>query len=168
MTQQQRDNVSKWHLWKIPRNKGTKWLYSDEYRKKIWAKSKGRQHTEESKKKISDKLIWRTVTHETRKKIQMAQIWEKWNNRQWWISKRKYPYERTETLKRSIRERDNYVCRMCWIQQCDRVHAIHHIDYNKYNCNPNNLITLCSICHWKTSINRRYRIDYFKNIMGNK
>ena len=38
-----------------------------------------------------------------------------------------------------------------------------HIDYNKLNCNPNNLISLCRKCHMKTNSNRDYWINYFKN-----
>lgn len=38
---------------------------------------------------------------------------------------------------------------------------VHHIDYNKLNCNPNNLITLCKSCHMKTNFNREYWLDYF-------
>lgn len=36
-----------------------------------------------------------------------------------------------------------------------------HIDYNKKNCNPKNLITLCRKCHSKTNSNRDYWINYF-------
>lgn len=41
-------------------------------------------------------------------------------------------------------------------------HDVHHIDYNKFNCNPENLITLCKSCHVKTNHNRNYWINYFK------
>jgi hypothetical protein len=39
-----------------------------------------------------------------------------------------------------------------------------HIDYNKKNCNPNNLISLCNSCHSKTNFDRKYWINYFLNI----
>jgi len=43
----------------------------------------------------------------------------------------------TETLRRSIRERDGYICQMpgCNKQQGDKAFDVHHIDYNKENCN---------------------------------
>ncbi|NQU99405.1 MAG: HNH endonuclease [Parcubacteria group bacterium] len=39
--------------------------------------------------------------------------------------------------------------------------SIHHIDYNKQNNNPNNLISLCRKCHVKTNFNRNYWKYYF-------
>lgn len=76
-----------------------------------------------------------------------------------------YPINWTDTLKRAIRERDNYVCRLCNKQQCDITHHIHHIDYNKNNCSPDNLITLCVSCHSKTNYKRNYWKQYFLGIM---
>lgn len=76
-----------------------------------------------------------------------------------------YSLDWIETLKRSIRERDYYVCQECGIHQdeLNRKLDIHHIDYNKKNCDPENLITLCRSCHMKTNYNREYWINYFKN-----
>jgi len=38
-----------------------------------------------------------------------------------------------------------------------------HIDYNKKNNNPDNLITLCRKCYSKTNNNQIYWKDYFRN-----
>ena len=73
-----------------------------------------------------------------------------------------YKVDWTKTLRRSIRERDKYICQMCEKPQGDITHCIHHIDYNKNNCNPDNLVTLCRPCHTKTNFNRDYWINYFK------
>jgi len=66
----------------------------------------------------------------------------------------------TKVLKHSIRVRDRFVCQLCkkngW--------AVHHIDYNKFNHNPNNLITLCRSCHGKTNFHRESWIEHFKKI----
>jgi len=40
--------------------------------------------------------------------------------------------------------------------------CIHHIDYNKNNCNINNLIALCQKCHMLTNTKRKEWINYFK------
>lgn len=69
-----------------------------------------------------------------------------------------YTIDWTRTLKRSIRERDKYICQIC----NDYGNYVHHIDYDKKNCNPNNLITLCHSCHSKTNINRQSWIEYFR------
>ena len=92
-------------------------------------------------------------------KYWLGKTGEKSNN---WLGGKSFePYtiDWTETLKRSIRERDHYICKICNLYG----NYIHHIDYNKKNCNPDNLITLCHSCHSKTNHNRNYWIDYFKN-----
>jgi hypothetical protein len=75
--------------------------------------------------------------------------------------------------KKSIRERDGNVCaNPACLKTTGRL-CVHHIDYNKKNCEPFNLITLCNSCNsiantdrewheqwFKTIMNRRYRIEY--------
>ena len=58
-------------------------------------------------------------------------------------------------LKESIRQRDNYKCQMCGVPQCETMRKlpIHHIDEDKNNLNPKNLITLCNSCHNKVRFN---------------
>ena len=73
------------------------------------------------------------------------------------------PVDWTRTLRISIRERDHYTCRLCGEEQGDITYSVHHKDYNKNNCNPDNLITLCNSCHSKTNTNREYWIEYFKD-----
>jgi hypothetical protein len=69
-----------------------------------------------------------------------------------------YTTDWTKTLKHSIRERDHFVCQICYKNGW----YVHHINYDKKNCNPDNLITLCHSCHTKTNHNRNYWINYFK------
>jgi len=85
-----------------------------------------------------------------------------------WIENRSlllYPDEWTNDLKESIRKRDNYTCQMldCGIHQDELVEKlnVHHIDYNKYNLNPENLVSLCRSCHLKTNFNREYWSNYY-------
>lgn len=58
----------------------------------------------------------------------------------------------TEELKKKIRQRDNNTCQTCFKSGCKLY--VHHIDYDKLNCNEDNLITLCNSCHAKTNFNR--------------
>lgn len=74
-----------------------------------------------------------------------------------------YSIDWTKTLKKSIRERDKYTCRIC---KEEPAVCVHHIDYNKKNCNPDNLITLCNNCHMKTNFNRSYWIKLFFDIVN--
>jgi len=68
-----------------------------------------------------------------------------------------YPIYWTQVLKRSIRERNNYTCQLCFGYGKE----VHHKDYNKENCSLDNLITLCKKCHTKTNFNRNGWILFF-------
>jgi hypothetical protein len=76
------------------------------------------------------------------------------------ISKEGYP-NNFYKIRESIRNRDNYKCAICY----KKGKSVHHIDYNKQNCDKNNLITLCNKCHSKTQANRDYWYAYFLYIM---
>lgn len=73
-----------------------------------------------------------------------------------------------EEFKESIRERDNYECQNpdCW-RKYDRL-DIHHIDYNKKDCHPSNLITLCVSCNSRANFKRDYWENLYQNIMHEK
>jgi len=73
------------------------------------------------------------------------------------IAHDKYSTDWTEDLRMAVRKRDGYKCRVC---SKDGI-QVHHIDYNKSNCDPGNLVTLCSRCHNKTNIRREYWKKYF-------
>lgn len=145
----------------ISPNKGKKFInrkrpipFSAEHREKIKERMKGNKltlgfkHTKETKRRMSE-------SHKGEKNYL-------------WIEDRSlltYPDEWTNDLKDSIRKRDNYTCQMldCGIHQDELVEKlnVHHIDYNKYNLNPENLISLCRSCHIKTNHNRNYWIKYY-------
>jgi hypothetical protein len=76
----------------------------------------------------------------------------------------KYSMDWTKALKRSIRERDKYTCKMCSKQQSEKAFDVHHIDYDKQNCNPQNLITLCHSCHCKTNTHHNYWIQFLNRV----
>ena len=77
------------------------------------------------------------------------------------------PYSKrfNEKLKEQIRKRDNYRCQECRFtqEQLKRKLDIHHIDFNKKNSNPNNLISLCHSCHMQTQMNREDWTNYFQD-----
>lgn len=151
----------------------------------------GKKHSENSKNKISKTKKGQRVSPSTEfkngcipwnkgkngvyskdvlenwsKKRKGKQIKEKHPNWQGGLSFQPYTIDWTETLKKSIRERDGYTCQLCGKpQNTKRKHSIHHIDYDKKNCNPNNLITLCTGCHTKTGFNRNKWKKYFTKII---
>lgn len=68
------------------------------------------------------------------------------------------------SIREKVRFRDKYKCQLCGCSQLENGKQldVHHIDYNKKNCDINNLIGLCHSCHAKTNINRKYWINFFK------
>ncbi len=154
--------------------------HSKESRKKISDGLRGRKHSEETKRKIGKankgKTSWKKGikegenhkpkfhTKETKKKIRESLKGEKSHLWKGGISFEPYSLEWDETLREVIRNRDRRKCQICRKTELEnkRKLAVHHIDYDKKNCNPNNLITLCHICHIKTNHKREYWLEYFK------
>lgn len=79
-----------------------------------------------------------------------------------------YPIEFDDKLREFIRKRDGFYCQNseCGIPQleCSNKLSVHHIDYNKNNNDPINLIALCQKCHHKSCYNRKYWQTYYENI----
>jgi hypothetical protein len=70
--------------------------------------------------------------------------------------------------KESIKKRDNYTCQNpeCKHENTDLL--IHHINYIKKDCIPENLITLCRSCNGKANFNRNEWQRLFKDIIKTK
>lgn len=62
-----------------------------------------------------------------------------------------------EKIKREVRERDRYTCRICWKPG----KQVHHVDYDAGNNDKLNLVTLCRICHPRTNSDRDRWQQYF-------
>ena len=79
-----------------------------------------------------------------------------------------YSSEFNETLKEQIRKRDNYQCQLCGVpgEECERNLDIHHIDENKKNNLPENLISLCLICHLTTRSDREFWKMFFQSYIN--
>jgi hypothetical protein len=134
-------------------------LWSDPENKKRLIKIK---RNIEYREKLSKK---KTEYHENNPDIIKGE-----NNPNWrgGLSKLPYTQDWTEDLKDSIRKRDNYFCQICNKSQEEtgRKLDVHHIDYDKENCDPNNLISLCHSCHTKTtSGNReRWKVYFYRRV----
>jgi 5-methylcytosine-specific restriction endonuclease McrA len=77
------------------------------------------------------------------------------------------PVWKDEEYKQSIRERDGNVCLNPY---CDSKNpndlTIHHIDYDKQNCHPSNLITVCRSCNIRANKDRRWHKAWYSAIMS--
>jgi len=120
---------------------------TEEHRNKISMSNKGKIHTEEHRQKISA--------------ANQGILYDVWNG---YVSFEPYGVEFNDKLKEQIRQRDNYICQECGKTQEElgRKLDVHHIDYDKKNNDPNNLICLCHSCHMKTNHNREYWTEHFR------
>lgn len=115
----------------------------------------GKKRTEEQRKRISKSLIGLLIGI---------------NNPNWQggISFEMYPKEFKE-IRKIIYERDNYICQNANCMNTENLDC-HHIDYDKQNNNPENLIILCKSCHMKTNgkNKRNFYTEFYQNIMNKK
>jgi len=85
----------------------------------------------------------------------------------YWEWKRKYDLEWTRELRDEIRKRDGCVCQLCSKPQteCARKLDVHHVNYNKKNSEPLNLISLCRSCHITVNAHRANWTKYFSEFL---
>jgi len=78
--------------------------------------------------------------------------------------------EFNKKLKAQIKKRDEYRCQECFKHQSEikQPLCVHHIDFNKKNNNPKNLITLCDSCHGQTQFDRKQWINYYEGVQNGR
>jgi len=166
----------------IPWNKGLTGIYSEETlyemgngRRGKTSPFKGKHHKEESKAKQSlaklegefipwNKGLTGIYSEETLYSMgscrgKFGELAPNWKGGK---SFEEYGVEFDKDLKIAIRERDGFHCRN-YFNDKNGLH-VHHIDYDKKNSSPDNLITLCKVCHLKTNgkKNREYWTIFYK------
>lgn len=78
---------------------------------------------------------------------------------------RKYPPGWTRNHKAAIRARDGGQCQCCGrSRDPHRDLDVHHIDYDKTNLAPQNLITLCRYCHGKMHGSEHQRAKWTREL----
>jgi len=131
----------------------------------------GRKPTDESRKKRSVS-IKRAYESNPSYREKLVELHMGANNPQWRGGRSLEPYTRefNKQLKIFIRMRDGYTCQLCGMSENENMRALacHHIDYNKENTMPNNLIALCKSCHTKTNSNRKYWKLYFSELLNKR
>jgi hypothetical protein len=155
---------------------------TEENKLKISLAHKGKKLSEETKEKIRNGNLGVKRSAETKRKMSLGKTGLKRKpftkeqlknmsdaqkgstNHRWLGGQTNEPYSINcnNKLRESIRKHDNFKCRECG-KENSRI--VHHIDYNKLNSSPKNLITLCLVCHGKTGINRKYWTEHFNNLM---
>ena len=93
------------------------------------------------------------------------QVGDKHYNWRGGITCEPYCIDWTDTLKEFIKERDRYMCLNPYCYKGNIVLAVHHIDYDKKNCKPNNLITVCRSCNTRANRDREWHKAWYQTIM---
>lgn len=71
--------------------------------------------------------------------------------------------------KKDIRERDGNKCLNPYCNSKDvNDLTIHHIDYDKKNCSPKNLITVCRSCNSKANTDRDWHQSWYQTLLCNR
>jgi len=146
-------------------------IYSIETRKKMSLSRIGKESPNKGK------VNWFKHTKETKQKI--ANYWKdpEYRNNLSGINHYSYDPNRNyeycqifsdNEFKNSIKERDNYKCsnKDCW--ETTKTLCIHHIDYDKKNCHPDNLICVCISCNVRANSNKSYWEKYYKSLIRKK
>ena len=111
------------------------------------------------------------MTDEIRRKMSKAKLgkYTGENHPRWkdGISFEPYPPTFNSQLKERVRVRDNFICQKCGIPELEYMRKldVHHIDYDKKNCEMDNLISLCGRCNATVNSNREYWTNYFNRIL---
>ena len=84
------------------------------------------------------------------------------------ISKEPYCQDWTNDLKDFVKHRDGYKCLNpdCWCK--DDTLAVHHINYNKKVCGPENLITVCRSCNGRANTDRNWHKAWYQAILNKR
>ena len=141
--------------------------------KKHKQKLNGRKLSEEMKQKMSeDKKEFFKNNPEARRKlseIAKKQFEDPRNHPSWKGGISCEPYCQIwsdNEYKDDLKERDGNQCLNpdCWSNS--NTICLHHIDYDKKNCHPWNLITVCISCNGRANKNRKKHEIFYKQIMN--
>lgn len=139
-------------------------IVTEKTREILSRKNKGKRNSPDTEfKKGYISFLGKKHTSETRQKISKAHkgIHAGNKNPAWkgGLSYLPYCHKFNKSLKEQIRDRDNRTCQLCGVKENGKKLCVHHIHYDKPNCEPD-LISVCLSCHRKTSFNR----DYYENL----
>lgn len=130
---------------------------------------KGKELPEQWKRNISNSLKGRKFSEEHLRKLRVASTAEKNYNWKGGISAEPYSIIWNDSkFKNDLKfSRDGG---RCWGINCsgacvDQRLFLHHIDYDKMNCHPMNLITVCNSCNVKANHNRGYWTNEYMLLM---
>jgi len=156
---------------KIAWNKGKKGflIHSEKTKQIISDIHKGKKLSEEQKEKIRMGNKGKIISKETKKLMSENHAdFSGKNHPNWKGGTSIEPYCEIwgdKKYKNSIKERDGNVCLNPYCSGITEDLRVHHIDYNKKNCHPLNLITVCISCNSKANKDREWHNLWYKTII---
>lgn len=84
------------------------------------------------------------------------------------ITSHKAEYPRiwySKNFRYNILRRDGFKCLNPFCKKVSTKLHVHHIDSNKWNCNPSNLITVCAKCNKEANYNRKWHKHMYRILM---
>lgn len=114
----------------------------------------GSRRSEETKRKMSEAKKGENHPFYGKKNPEHSKKMKGKKNPNWNGGSSKFPYapDWAPKVKRKVLERDNHLCQNCG--ELENL-AVHHINYDKMNCDSTNLITLCISCNSRSNRNRK-------------
>lgn len=146
--------------------------------KKFSSSLMGHEHSQKTKDKIAESHVGMKYSQETKDKLSemrrgvpKSKEWREAmsgkGNPSWEGGKSYEPYPASfnNLLREKIRDRDGGECQNpgCW-KTAKRIH-VHHVDYNKQNCDPSNLLTLCGSCNARANKGREFWTAFYQKLM---
>jgi hypothetical protein len=84
------------------------------------------------------------------------------------MSRLPYPWNFRSVVSKAIIERDGGVCQNPSCAGLDERMTAHHINYDKQDCDENNLIALCSACNSRANFGRDKWREFYSAIMKSR
>jgi len=127
-------------------------------------------HSDKTKKLFSEQRLGKPKSEEFKSKMSIVMSGSRHPNWQGGRSFIPYSADFNNSLKKTIFARDKYTCVLCRNKNSKKKLVVHHVDHDKSNSAPNNLVTLCTTCHnkhhAKSNLNVEYETKFFKEYLG--
>ena len=102
---------------------------------------------------------------------ELAETWKEYKRQ---TRHKPYTAEFNQKIKLLVRKRDKFNCQYCGKseEELGKPLSVHHINYNKKDSHPCNLISICGSCHAETNGNRlRWEYELYgkmRDIVGDE
>ena len=149
-------------------------MYANGYVSPLLGRTTTEEHRKNMKKNhyycsgVNNSFYDKKHTEETLRKISQNRTYLYGEEHPSWRGGHSYrdycPVFFNREYKQSIRDRDGNLCLNCsrTEDQEGRKLSVHHINYDKKNCDLNNLVTVCNKCNTQANKDREWHTEWYK------